>query len=93
MQMPKDFRMDKVAVHRLLGDIRDAVQEKDRDLVDELREELSDLAQLDAGRDDRQTSAIRKVFDLTGRWDRGASPHVKEQEIFDAVDGTINLVK
>jgi hypothetical protein len=37
------------------------------------------LAQLDAGRDDALTTAIRKVYDLTGRWYRGRQLYTLQQ--------------
>jgi hypothetical protein len=60
--------------------------------VETHRVALSLLAQLDIKRPDELYASFRKVFDLSGKWDRGVQPAVDLAEISEAVDEAIALL-
>jgi hypothetical protein len=90
--MPDYIRSNKLEIFGLLEAIDNGVASGDHDTVKTCRENLSLLARLEITRNDELTLAVRKVFDLTGRWDRTMLSDGGLAEIAPAVEDAIRLL-
>ena len=90
--MPDFIRPKKLQVHGLLIGIRDCVERRDHTGVETRRVALSLLARLEIEQPDELYASVRKVFDLSGKWDRQTLPDNGEAEISEAVDQAILLL-
>jgi len=90
--MPDHIRLNKLEIFGLLQGIANGVEQGDHDTVEKLRENLSLVAHLEITRSDELALAVRKVFDLSGQWDRKTLPDGGMAEIRPAVDEAIRLL-
>jgi hypothetical protein len=90
--MADPIRQNKLQIFGLLQAIDDGVKAADHAKVDEARARLSLLAQLENERPDELAQAVRKVFDASGRWDRGVAREAESAEIAPLVEEAIQLL-
>jgi hypothetical protein len=90
--LPDFIRPKKLEIYGLLIGIRDCVERRDHAGVDTRRVALSLLARLDIEQPGELYASVRRVFDLSGKWDRKTLPDEGEAEISEVVDKAISLL-
>jgi hypothetical protein len=90
--MKNPIRGNKLLIFGLLQAVGDGIAAEDKTKVADARTSLSLISQLETGRPDELTSAVRKVFDLSGRWERGAATEEELDAIATAVEDAIALL-
>ena len=80
------IRRNKSNIYRILLGIREGIVAGDHKRVATCREQLSILAQLDKTRADHLYSAVRKAFDLSGRWERRVASDDDVEKIKKALE-------
>jgi hypothetical protein len=82
---PDVIRANKLNIDRMLKGIREGMIGGDFKRVETCREQLSLLAQLELTRADHIYSAVRKAFDLSGRWEKRIASDDDVQKIMEAI--------